>query len=56
MYTLYTCVVHVFPVSLARKMGVWAEKGSFTIYAPAPAELGTEVLLWCKEGWADIAS
>lgn len=26
MYTLYTCVAHGFPVSLTRKMTVWAEK------------------------------
>lgn len=56
MYTLYSCVAHRFPVSLTRKMAVWAEKSSFAEHTPAPAELGTEVLLWCKECWADIAS
>lgn len=42
---LYTCVAHGFPVSLVRKMGVWAENASFTTDTQSSTELGTEVLL-----------
>lgn len=58
MYTLYTYVAHGLPVSLTRKMGVWAENPSFATdtRSSSSTELGTEVLLCCKEGWADNAS